>query len=176
MSTRQTNIVGIVMATVTSPFYPYVLEKFLKELQALDRQVLLFTASEKQSVDDILPLALQYQVDALIITSATLSSEMLATTMKSSTPVILFNRVINSPDVSAVCADNIRGGQLAADVLLDTGHERLAFIAGIHNTSTSQDRERGFSERLRERGYDTWQRAQGHVHLRIGLSGNRITT
>jgi len=161
MSTRQTNIVGIVMATITSPFYPYVLENFLEELQAIGRQVLLFTASASQSVDDILPLALQYQVDALIITSATLSSEMAAKSIQSGTPVILFNRSVNNPIVNAVCADNIAGGRLAADVLLDTGHEKLAFIAGIQNTSTSQDREYGFTKRLEERGYTGWQRIQG---------------
>lgn len=161
MSTRQTNIVGIVMATITSPFYPYVLEKFLRELQAIDRQVLLFTASDEQSIDDILPLVLGYQVDALIITSATLSSEMAAFSMQSGTPVILFNRVVSDPNLSAVCADNIAGGMLAADVLLDTGHRRLAYVAGLQNTSTSQDREHGFTLRLQERGYAHWQRAQG---------------
>jgi DNA-binding LacI/PurR family transcriptional regulator len=168
MSTRQTNIVGIVMATITSPFYPYVLEKFLRELQAIDRQVLLFTASEYQSIDDILPLALQYQVDALIITSATLSSEMAAASMQSGTPVILFNRSVNDPNVSAVCADNIAGGQLVADVLLDTGHQRLAFIAGIQDTSTSIDREQGFAGQLYARGYSNWQRAQGHYTYESG--------
>lgn len=169
MSTRQTNIIGIVMATVTSPFYPYVLEKFLEELQAIDKQVLLFTASSNQSVDDILPLALQYQVDALIITSARLSSEMAEISMQSGTPVILFNRRVNDPNVSAVCADNVAGGRLAAEVLLDTGHERLAFIAGIHNTSTTQDREHGFREYLHERGYQNWQRIQGHYTYESGF-------
>lgn len=168
MSTRQTNIVGIVMATITSPFYPYVLEKFLRELQAIDRQVLLFTASDNQSIDDILPLALQYQVDALIITSATLSSEMAAASMQSGTPVILFNRSVSDPNLSAVCADNIAGGRLAANVLLDTGHERLAFVAGIQNTSTTQDRERGFKAQLHERGYTDWQRAQGYYTYESG--------
>lgn len=170
MSTRQTNIIGIVMATVTSPFYPYVLEKFLEELQAIDRQVLLFTASDNQSIDDILPLALQYQVDALIITSATLSSEMVSITTQRRTPVILFNRVIDAPNVSAVCADNVAGGRLAADVLLDNGHERLAFIAGLQNTSTSQEREHGFRERLQERGHNQWQRVQGRYTYQSGYT------
>ncbi|MEM9952802.1 MAG: LacI family DNA-binding transcriptional regulator [Chloroflexota bacterium] len=168
MSTRQTNIIGIVMANVTSPFYPYVLEKFLQQLQAIDRQVLLFTASAEQSVDDLLPLALQYQVDALIVTSATLSSAMTATANERGTPVILFNRVVRDPNVSAVCADNHAGGRLVADVLLDTGHERLAFVSGIDNTSTSQEREQGFTERLHERDYHTLQRTQGQYTYESG--------
>ncbi|MGJ3238021.1 MAG: LacI family DNA-binding transcriptional regulator [Anaerolineae bacterium] len=162
MSTSQTNIIGIVMATITSPFYPYVLEKFLSELQTIDRQVLLFTASENQSVDELLPLILQYQVDALIVTSATLSSEMVDISRQSATPVILFNRSINNPNVSAVCADNIAGGAQVADVLLNTGHETLAFVAGLQNTSTSQEREQGFTQRLQEQGYSQLQRVQGH--------------
>lgn len=170
MSTRQTHIIGIVMATITSPFYPYVLEKFLCELQAIDRQVLLFTASDNQSIDDLLPLALQYQVDALIITSATLSSEAAAASLRTGTPVILFNRTVSDPNVSAVCADNLAGGRLAADVLLDAGHRRLAYVAGLENTSTTQDRERGFTVRLRERGYTHIQRAQGAYTYESGYA------
>lgn len=170
MSTRQTNIIGIVMATITSPFYPYVLDKFLKALQAIDRQVLLFTASETQSVDDLLPLALQYQVDALIITSATLSSEMAAVSTQHGTPVILFNRTTSTPTVSAICADNVAGGRLAADALLSSGHQRLALIAGIENTSTSQDRERGFRDRLREHGMDRWLRRAGRYTYESGYT------
>jgi len=170
MSTRQTNIIGIVMATVTSPFYPYVLDKFLQEMQAIDRQVLLFTASGSQSVDDVLPLVLQYQVDALIVTSATLSSEMVEIATQRGTPVILFNRSVNNPNVNAVCAENIAGGALVADALLDTGHERLAFIAGVQNTSTSQEREQGFTQRLQERGYDSLQRVQGHYTYESGFA------
>ena len=170
MSTRQTNIVGIVMATITSPFYPFVLEKFLQQLQAIDRQALVFTASDNQSVDDILPMVLQYQVDALIVTSATLSSDMAARYVRSGTPIFLFNRSVSDANVSAVCADNVGGARLIADVLIDTGHERLAFIAGIENTSTTQDRQHGFLERLREHGYDHWQIAHGHYTYESGYT------
>ena len=173
MSTRQTNIIGLVMSTITSPFYPYVLEKFLENLQAIDLQALVFTTSSTQSIEDILPLVLQYQVDALIITSATLSSDMAKMSMDSGTPVILFNRSVKDPNMSAICADNIAGGRLAADILLDSGHQHLAFIAGIQNTSTSQNRERGFSARLAERGVTNWQRAQGAYTYETGYSATQ---
>lgn len=170
MSTRQTNIIGIVMANITSPFYPYVLEKFLTQLQAIARQALLFTAAPNQSLDDILPLVLQHQVDALIITSATLSSAMVEELHRSGTPTVLFNRYIASSTISAVCADNIAGGRLAADLLLDTGHARPAYIAGTLNTSTNTDREKGFTEQLSERHCTEWQWAQGDYTYESGYA------
>ncbi|HYZ71880.1 MAG TPA: LacI family DNA-binding transcriptional regulator, partial [Chthoniobacterales bacterium] len=42
--TGQTGIVGIVMADVMNPFYPFVLEKFISALQKNGQQVLLFNA------------------------------------------------------------------------------------------------------------------------------------
>ena len=165
---QRTNIIGIVMAQITSPFYPYVLEKFIQKLQILGRQVLLFSAAPNQDIDDILPLVLQYQVDGLIITSATLSSAMADACVQSGTPVVLFNRYILTAQTSAVCCDNVAGGRLVADFLLDTGHRRLAYLAGSENTSTNTDREKGFTAQLRERGQADWLRAQGAYTYQSG--------
>jgi len=152
MRTRQTHIVGIVMANITNPFYPYVLEKFLQRLQQMERQVLLFTAAPEQSVDDLLPLALQHQVQALIITSATLSSAMIAECARAETPVILFNRTVTGESISAVCADNLAGGRMVAELLWETGHRHFAYITGEPDTSTQVDRYRGYRDALAERG------------------------
>lgn len=168
MSRRETNIIGIVMANITSPFYPYVLDKFLQQFQAIGKHVLLFTVAEGQSVDDILPLVLQYQVDGLIITSATLSSAMADECARSGTPVILFNRTVKNSNISAVCADNLGGGRRVADLLLDTGHKQLVYMAGPSNTSTNNDRERGFYQRLTERGYQGMRQVQANYTYESG--------
>lgn len=135
----------------------------------MDRHVLLFTVSPEQDIDDILPLVLQYQVDALIITSATLSSAMAAECQRRGTPVILFNRYVKRGRVNAVCTDNLTGGRLVADVLLDSGHERIAYLAGTVETSTNADRERGFAERLQERSASVTLRIQGEFTYDSGF-------
>jgi DNA-binding LacI/PurR family transcriptional regulator len=160
LSMQRTNIIGIVMANITSPFYPYVLEMFLQRFQASGRQVLLFTAAPNQDIDDILPHIIQHRVDALIVTSATLSSEMAEECARFDIPVILFNRYVLGTHASAVCCDNVEGGRQVANLFLDTGHQRLAYIAGRVNTSTNSDREKGFTDRLRERGVTDWLREQ----------------
>lgn len=169
LSTQKTNIVGIVMAQITSPFYPYVLEMFTKRLQDIGRQALLFTTAPGQEVDDILPHVLQYRVDGLIITSSLVSSEMVEECAQSGTPVVLFNRYALGTQTSAICCDNVEGGRAIANLLLDAGHQRLAYIAGLENTSTNIDREKGFSDRLNERGYTQLLREKGQYNYKSGF-------
>jgi DNA-binding LacI/PurR family transcriptional regulator len=171
--THRSNIIGIVMADITSPFYPYVLSKFTDKIQQMGRQVLLFNAAPDQEVDDVLPLVLQYQVDALIITSTTLTSAMADECARHETPVILFNRYVPGANASAVCCDNVAGGRLAADLLLDGGHTRLAYIAGKPNTSTNLDRQTGFRDRLRERGCTDWLCEPGAYTYESGAEAAR---
>ncbi|GAC1331936.1 MAG: LacI family DNA-binding transcriptional regulator [Chloroflexota bacterium] len=150
--TQKTNIIGIVTADVTIPFQPYILEKFLQKLQARGRQVLVFTAAPDQQADELLPTAFQYQVDALVVTSVTLSSQTLLHHSRGGTRVVLFNRYMEGGTISSVTGDNRAAGRVVADFFKDSGHERLAYIAGQLNSSTNRDREQGFVTRLWERG------------------------
>lgn len=151
LSTRRTNIVGIVMANLTNPFYPEVLEQLSKALQRNGLQTLLFNVPPGKEVDDELPLVLQYQVDAVIITSSTVSSRMATECAERGAPVILLNRYVPSARVHAISCDNLAGGRQIADYLLQSGHRRPAFVAGRRDTTTNLDRERGFVERLAEK-------------------------
>jgi DNA-binding LacI/PurR family transcriptional regulator len=149
---RSTNITGIVMSDLMNPFYPYVLKIFTEKLRAMGHQVLLFSLTEPEEIQSVVATALQYQVAALIVVSVTMPSDVVQECSDNNLPVILFNRYVRAPRVRAVTCDNIEGGRLVANVLLDAGHRRLAFIGGRPDTSTNEDRLKGFSDRLQERG------------------------
>ncbi|NUQ36294.1 MAG: LacI family DNA-binding transcriptional regulator [Caldilineales bacterium] len=152
LSKQNTNIIGIAMGRITSPFHPYVLEKFIQHLQEVGRQALLFSTPPDREVEDALELIMQYQVDGLIITSATISTEMADACANLGIPVVLFNRYVLGARVNAICTDNVEAGRLVANLLLDAGHKRLAYVQGTANASTNLDRQKGFFDRLRERG------------------------
>lgn len=52
--------------------------------------------------------------------------------------------------------------------LLDGGCQRPAYIAGSANSSTNRDREKGFTDRLRERGVTAIGREQGNYTYESG--------
>jgi DNA-binding LacI/PurR family transcriptional regulator len=169
MITRRTNMIGVVMAEISSPFYPYVLEKLTQQLHERGKQVLLFATGPGKDVDDLMPEVLRYRVDGLMIANAVLGSSLVDECVRLGTPLLLFNRYVQDASVSAVVCDNLAGGRLVADVLLDAGHQRIAFIAGKTNTSTNMDRERGFVQRLHERGYATLLREQAEYTYASGF-------
>jgi DNA-binding LacI/PurR family transcriptional regulator len=171
--TRRTDMIGIVMAEITSPFYPYVLEKFTQRLHELGKRVLLFSTGPDGDVDETLQDVLRYQVDGLIVANAMLSSELVSECAQRGTPLILFNRYVRGAQAGAVCCDNVAGGQLIAEKLLAAGHRRLAYIAGKSNTSTNVDREHGFTERLRELDGGPLLREQGEYTYQSGYDAAR---
>ena len=72
LSTRRSNIVGIVVSDLTNPFYPALLEKFSRRLQASGHQSLLFNLAPGSDVKQQLSAIRQYNVDAVVIVSATI--------------------------------------------------------------------------------------------------------
>lgn len=167
--TQRTNIVGVVMANITSSlFYPDVLERLLDRLQAAGKQVLLFNPRPDQPVDDLLPRLLGYRVDGMIIASTTPSREVVEACTTIGTPVVLFNRLPRGPRANAVCCDNVAAGRAVADLIAARGHLRPAYLAGIETTSTNETRERGYTERLAELGFGPPIREVGNYTYESG--------
>src|ERR1700728_813144 len=136
--TRRTNMVAIVMANLVDPFYPVVLDELVQQVQAGGFQTLLFVPSARQ------------KVDAIILTSATISSAMARICAARDTPVVSFNRYVPGLNIHAVSSDNVGGGRQVADYLVATGHERLAFISAQRDATTNRDRRSGFMSRLKQ--------------------------
>jgi DNA-binding LacI/PurR family transcriptional regulator len=161
LTTRRTHIVAIVMANLIDPFYPLVLDALAQRIQACGCQTLLFVPSPHQDAEDILPTLLQYQVDAIVITSATVSSKMARACAAQQTPVVLLNRYVPGLKIHAVSCDNVAGGRMVAEFLVARGHVRPAYVAGLPEASTNLDRQRGYLRRLQELGVRSCQHEEG---------------
>jgi DNA-binding LacI/PurR family transcriptional regulator len=167
--TGRSRIVALVMSYLENQFYPLVIEKLSQQLQQHGYHVLMFI-SGKEEPGAVLTEILQYQVDAIVMASTTLSPDFARTCAAAGVPVVLFNRV---PEVntrarrtaSTVTSDNYAGGRLAGALLAARGHRRIAFLAGLENSSTSIERERGLQDALREAGLKPFARAVGNYQF-----------
>ena len=160
--TRRSRIIGVVMSYLENQFYPVVLEKLSQRLQRDGYHVLLFIADTRQT-DAVLAEILQYQVDGMVMASTSMSSALALRCEEAGIPIVLFNRVSSgSENTSSVTTDNYQGGLLVGQYLARTGHRRVAYIAGMEDTSTNQQREQGLRDGLAESGQKVFARAVGN--------------
>lgn len=160
--TRRSRVIGLVVAYLQNHFYPDMLELMSRQLQERGYHILLFTADAGGHADPVMEEILAARVDGLILASTTLSSALAANCQAAGIPVLMFNRTARVAGVSSVTGENLRGGRMIAEFLIAGGHHRFAFVAGVENSSTSQDRELGFMSIFAERGLPTPLRAVGH--------------
>lgn len=102
--------------------------------------------------DEVVRRILQYQVQGILMASATMSSNLANECAETGIPVVMLNRYVANTSASSVTSDNIDGGRMVADFLVRAGHERIAYIAGIEDSSTNRDREAGFYSGLADHG------------------------
>ena len=164
--TRRSRIIALVMGYLENQFYPLVIEKLSQKLQQQGYHVLLFITADGEN-DSVLAEILQYQVDGMVMASATLSPDLARQCADTGVPVVMFNRVPQTSAfaghaTSSVTSDNRRGGRMVAELLLSRGYRRIAFLAGLENSSTNLERERGFNEAMAEAGATVFGRAHGH--------------
>lgn len=152
LTTNRSNMVAVILGSMANPFYVHVLHAFSRDLQKKGRQTLTFTLDEGMGTDEAILKILQYQVEAVILTSVQLSTRMINLCHDRGIPVVLFNRYIPHSDAYGVRCDNVGGGRLIAEAFLQANAKTFMMITGDPNGTTSADRVRGFVDRLLEAG------------------------
>lgn len=150
--TRRSSMIGIVVPGLENSFYAVALQTLSSELARHGYRAILFTSPLGMHSDPVLEDVLRYQVDGLVLVSTSLSSAFADECRQMGVPVVLLNRRTQSETASSVTGDNVAGSRRIAEFLLAGGHRRLAFVAGLEDSSTSQEREEGFTRVLHEAG------------------------
>lgn len=172
LTTNRTNIIGILTTHLDNPFYATLLQEVIERIQSKGLATLVLTAGEGDN-DDLVARLLSYQVDGIIVTSANLSAQMAQNCVNAGKPVIILNRHPEIDEVTAVTCDNASCGAQVADLLMDLGRERIAFIGGNAGIQSSIEREEGFRKRLSEYGVALHGSADGHYTHAGGLEAAR---
>ena len=112
---------------------------------------------------------LDHRVEGLIIGDASGRGDLLDDLERRGVPFVLVSR--RTGRFPSATGDDLAGGRMVAEHLLDRGHERAAVLAGERYASTGSDRTRGFLERWSAAGRTV--PADRVVHGPFDVAGGR---
>lgn len=164
--TRRSRMVAVLFSYLDNPFYAMALEQICHALQLQGYHALVFMLPNTlEDNDPTVAQFLEYQVDGVVTASVELSSEICAMCRAQGVPIVMFNRLQDDPDLSGVATDNVNGGRLAAQHLIQTGATKIGMIGGWKGASTNRDREFGFRAELGAHGRALFAYGEGKFDL-----------
>jgi DNA-binding LacI/PurR family transcriptional regulator len=160
MVKRRSGIIGVVTGRLDNPFIAVALELLSLRLQQHGLKTLIYSGDAEADIKVALPAMVEYRVDGCFFLSNDLSPRAAALYTRLHIPLlVVFNSdmegISDHSDqipVGAVTVDNVEVSRQVADLLLDGGCTRLAYLAGLPGATTSHERRRGFEEGLAARG------------------------
>lgn len=146
--TRRTNIVALMLPDFVNQVYSALLSEASLRLEEINKQLLLFTPLDDNDFDRTLQRMLEYQVDAIVISAASISSRMAALCLGRGVPVVMLGRHMPSLSVHSVRGNAEDGGIKAAKLLLNGGGKRFGIISGPQTYTTMLERQTAILKQL----------------------------
>jgi len=149
---KQTNTIGLII-----PNLDYVLATMVKGIDevALEAGYTVMVCQSDESFGREIvntKRLLDSLVDGFIISvsSETMIFEHIKKIQQKKKPLVLFDRTINSITAPRVRLDNVEGGRIATQHLIDQGYKRIALLAGPENLNISNERMEGYLQTLKQ--------------------------
>jgi DNA-binding LacI/PurR family transcriptional regulator len=144
--TGRSNTLALIVSDIRNPFFAEVARgaEDAARTAACDLVLCNSDLDAGKQIEYVHSL-LAKRVDGILMNSVSvLSRAQQQDLAKCPVPIVLLNRAAARKAFSTVCADNVFGGELAAQYLLRLGHRAIAHITGPRHHGNMTDRAHGF--------------------------------
>ncbi len=145
--------IAYIMLDATNPFFADVAGGIEEAAEAAD--LALFSCNSDNRLDreaTYLQRLEQQRVQGVLVTPVDPEADLLLQLPARGTPVVVVDRTRAGTDLCTVAVDDVLGGRLAVEHLLDLGHERIAYVGGPERIGQVRDRREGACQALADAG------------------------
>ncbi len=143
--------IGLVVLDIANPFFTDVARGVEDVVNAAGLALILCNSDDRPEKEAAhLAVLAEQRVQGVLITPTAELTPDLESLRARGVPVVLLDRRAPRPDQCAVAVDDVLGGRLAAEHLLERGHRRIAFVGGHSDLPQVQERHAGVQHALRE--------------------------
>lgn len=150
---KKTRIIGVIVPVIASPVFGRILTGMNDSSHEHNYQLMICQSNENAELESLLIKQLaSFKIDGLLISVSgqTKTDESFEVLKKKGVPIVFFDRVLLSPNISKVVVDEFQSAFTAVEHLIKGGHKKIAHLAGPPHLSISIDRMNGYLSALKK--------------------------
>jgi LacI family transcriptional regulator len=151
LSSRRSNIIGLVVPKIAHFFFGSVIESvftsaFEKKYESVITVSQELADREKQHIESLLSM----RVDGLLIsiTEQTKDYSIFERVIKMNVPMVFIDRVPDIPDVPSVTVDDRGGAYSAIEYFIHKGYKKISLVGGYDYINIGKARTQGFFDAM----------------------------
>ena len=149
----QSKTVAYVMLDATNPFFTDVAQGIEDAAERSDLSLFICNSDNRADRElSYLHRLEQQRVQGILITPVNPDDPSLDEIARHGTPMVIVDRVRDVDSHCSVAVDDVLGGRLAVEHLLDLGHRRIAFVGGPQTIGQVRDRLAGARTAIEDAG------------------------
>jgi len=146
---KKTLTIGLVIPDISNPCYAGIAHQVLVGIRKYGYSVILCDSQDDTGLEvQSLALLQSRGVEGVVLCPTGRSSQHLAPFVGGRLPIVLVDRFFPDLPLPYVSSDNVAGARQATELLITSGHQRIACLQGLRGTSPSEFRVRGYKEAL----------------------------
>jgi LacI family transcriptional regulator len=152
MRSHRTNVIGLILPDVASPYAHEVMRGVNRAIANLDKDLLIYTSGswEKENMD-------HYERSYVMLLNGGITDGVIVVTPTSThfrthAPLVIIDPNNETPDFPAVISTNREGALSAMRYLTDLGHRRIGCITGRLIQASANQRLQGYKDGLEAAG------------------------
>lgn len=147
LASKEPQMLAVAVPSFTTPFFNEVLKGVKDEIKKMDLDIILYNTGSKDPEEAVINFFDRGTADALILLSIDVSETIHRHLQSTRVPVVLVNA--SHPSYNYFMVNDYQGGYMAGEHLVKKGFENIGMISTPIKTRSSDERERGFKDALK---------------------------
>lgn len=165
------NLIGVLVPTLSNGYINQILHGIDDELTKSNYNLILYTTNRHLGKEaKYVATIMNGAADGLLLVVPFISDPYLEALRKQDFPYVLIDQADQTEQSAVVNATNRQGAYEATRYLIELGHRRIAFLAGLPQLNSAVERFEGYKAALAEYGIPLRDEyiAQGEFQMGVG--------
>lgn len=149
---KKTNSIALIVPDISNPFFAHVTRNIQKKVSGYEYSLIVCNTDESLDTEkEQIELLRRKNVEGFIIMPVGVDYRHILELKNDRIPFVLLDRSFEEVQANSVVINNFEGGLMATEYLIENGHEQIAIIQGLRETSTNRNRVEGYKYALQKR-------------------------
>ncbi len=158
LKSGKSNTIGLIVPSLSNPFFASIASNINSEIRKYGYTTIIADSDENVEIEKTeLQQFVSRKIEGLIIIPCGKEMDHIKQVYDKGLPLVLLDRYFEGIEIPFVSTDNFEGAYMAANLLIDHGHNSILCIQGVVDSTPNRMRVKGFKQAMKNAGIEDFK-------------------